>query len=141
MENSPRRSLVYVGANILLRINTLTANQIVLRKEAAWSLLPLETRQRLYELLPTVPEGCPPHDPNVHPLKSLYQERITAEFKWWQDDLKDGKETKRWREEALQAGHDRSLGLWDDWKEAQREATFRKIENDENGEYFETHAE
>lgn len=98
----------------------------------AWELLPLETRQRLYELLPPAPEGRP-HNPDVHPLKSLYQKNIVSEMRAWQEDLKDGKETKKWRDEAMQAGQDRSLGLWDDWKEAHREETWgpRQNENDE----------
>lgn len=98
----------------------------------AWGLLPLATRQRLYELLPSALEGRP-HNPDVHPLKSLYDQNILAEIRAWQTDLKDGKETKKWREEALQAGQDRSLGLWDDWKEAHREETWgpRQDENEE----------
>lgn len=110
-------------------------NQIVLRKEAAWKTLPLATRQRLYDLLPRESEEQP-HDPDVHPLKSRYSTRIMSEVKAWQDDLKEGKETKKWREEAMQAGQDRSLGLWDDWKEANREQTWgpRQAENEESKE-------
>lgn len=31
----------------------------------------------------------------------------------WQDDLKDGRESKKWREEAIQAGRDRASGKFD----------------------------
>lgn len=114
------------------REDTLTADQIVLRKEAAWEDLPLETKQRLYELLPKAPDGRP-HNPEVHPLKTLYANNIKGELHAWQEDLKDGKETKKWRDEALKAGQDRSLGLWDEWKETHREETWgpRQDENEE----------
>ncbi|CZT18760.1 uncharacterized protein RCC_04604 [Ramularia collo-cygni] len=104
----------------------------VLQKEMAWELLPPEARQRLYELLPEAPEGRP-HNPDVHPFKTMYLERIKTESENWHNDLKDGKETKKWRDEAMQAGRDRSLGLWDDWKEARREETWG-VRQDENVE-------
>lgn len=109
--------------------------QTSLTKEEAWEILPLATRQRLYGLLPPAPEGRP-HNFDVHPCKTLYKDNITKEIKAWQEDLKEGKETKKWREEALQAGHDRSQGLWDDWKEAHREETWgpRQDENEEINE-------
>jgi hypothetical protein len=31
----------------------------------------------------------------------------------WQDDLKDGRESKKWRDEAIQAGRDRASGAFD----------------------------
>lgn len=128
-------SKVDIGVGHLhLMLKRIVSNvlQVVLRKEMAWALLPLETRQRLYELLPPAPEGRP-HNPDVHPLKSLYSKNITGEMRAWQEDLKDGKETKKWRDEALQAGQNRSLGLWDDWKEAHREEVWGPRQ-DENGE-------
>lgn len=115
---------------LVVRVN-LTSVQRILSNEAAWDLLPQETQQRLYDLLPKVPEGRT-HNSDVHPLKSPYKRHIEREIKWWHDDLKDGKETKAWRDDAMKAGQNRSAGLWDDWKEAHREETWgpRKDENE-----------
>ena len=44
--------------------------------------------------------------------------------------MKDGREVKKWREEAMQAGKDRTDGKFDEWKELQREEYWGK--QDEN---------
>ena len=98
--------------------------QAILRKAEAWSLLPEQVRQNLYALLPAPLEGEKPHDVDVHPLKTRYKSYIEEEVRRWQEDLKEGREAKTWRESAKQAGKDRLDGKWDDWKEQQREANW-----------------
>ena len=73
----------------------------------------METRQRLYSLLPP-PANEVPHNLNVNPLQSQFGKGIEKELRKWQDDLKDGREVKKWREEAMQAGRDRASGVFDD---------------------------
>ncbi|SMR46843.1 unnamed protein product [Zymoseptoria tritici ST99CH_1E4] len=93
---------------------------IILRKDDAWDQLDAPTRQRLYDLLPPRPDG-EPHDINVNPLKCPHEKYIRRAIKSWQEDLIDGKEAKAWRESAIQAGKDRDAGLWDEFREAERE--------------------
>lgn len=38
----------------------------------------------------------------------------------WQGDLRAGRETKKWREEAMRAGRDRADGKFDDYMDEQR---------------------
>jgi hypothetical protein len=76
--------------------------QTVLRQEEAWQSLPFKTREHLYSLLPPPREGEVEPDPDVHPLKSAYKPYIEEELRRWQQDLKDGREGRKWREEALQ---------------------------------------
>ncbi|KAK3684660.1 hypothetical protein LTR37_020061 [Vermiconidia calcicola] len=106
----------------------------LLRQDDAWTLLPQETRETLYSLLPEPQDGDPPHDPDVHPLKTHYKPYIEEELRRWQEDLKDGREVKKWREEAMQAGKDRAEGKFDEWKEMQREEYWGKPEEQENVE-------
>jgi len=87
--------------------------QQVLRKDGAWETLDLETRQRLYSLLPPSTNEDFPHDFDVNPLQSQFGKDIENELRKWQDDLKDGRETKKWRDEAIQAGRDRASGAFD----------------------------
>lgn len=72
-----------------------------------------ETRERLYSLLPAPQDGEPPHNPNVNPLETQCAKGIENELRKWQDDLKEGRESKKWREEAIQAGRDRASGMFD----------------------------
>ena len=62
----------------------------------------------------------------MHPLKSVYKSYIEEELRRWQEDLKDGREGKKWREEAMQAGQDRVEGKFDEWKELEREQYWGK---------------
>lgn len=39
----------------------------------------------------------------------------------FQEDLKDGREGKKWRASALEAGRERLRGEFDEWKEVERE--------------------
>lgn len=71
-----------------------------------------ETKQRLYSLLPPT-NGETPHDPNVNPLRTQFGKGIENELRKWQDDVKDGRESKKWRDEAIQAGRDRASGAFD----------------------------
>ncbi|KAK5118631.1 hypothetical protein LTR85_008096 [Meristemomyces frigidus] len=110
----------------------------ILRKEAAWTTLPLEIRQHLYSMLPAPRAGEAPHDVEVNPLRTAYRPYIEEELGRWQEDLKNGFEAKKWREEALQAGRDRMDGRYDEWKEAQREEFWG--EQGEEGENVEPKA-
>ena len=56
----------------------------------------------------------------------MYKPYIEEELRRWQEDLKDGREGKKWREEAMQAGRDRVQGKFDEWKEAEREEYWGK---------------
>lgn len=98
----------------------------MLRKEEAWETLDFQTREHLYSLLPAPQEGEPEHNPDVHPLKSHYKSHIEEELRRWQEDLKDGREGKKWREEAMQAGQDRIDGKFDEWKEMEKEQYWGK---------------
>lgn len=73
----------------------------------------METRQRLYSLLPPSTNEDTPHNLNVNPLQSRFGKGIEKELRKWQDDLKDGREVKKWRDEAMQAGRDRASGAFD----------------------------
>lgn len=84
----------------------------ILRKESAWETLDLETRRRLYSLLPPPINEDMPHNLNVNPLQSQFGKGIENELRKWQDDLKDGRESKKWRDEAMQAGRDRASGAF-----------------------------
>lgn len=86
----------------------------------------METREQLYTLLPSPREGESAHDPEVHPLKSVFKPYIEEELRRWQQDLMDGREGKKWREEAMQAGQDRVEGKFDEWKELEREQYWGK---------------
>lgn len=68
----------------------------------------------------------------MHPLSTHYKPYIEEEVRRWQDDLKDGKEAKLWREDAMQAGKDRVEGRFDEWKDMQREEYWGKPEETEH---------
>lgn len=107
----------------------LTLTQKLLRQEEAWASLPKETRERLYALLPQ-PEGDGHlHDAEDHPLRTIYKQYIEEELRCFQTDLVEERETRRWREEALQAGCDRVAGKFDEVLGRRAEAS--KIEEAE----------
>ncbi len=100
----------------------------VLRRDDAWILLPQEVREELYSLLPEPQEGEPSHDPDIHPLNTVYKSEIEEEVRRFKEDLTEGREQKKWRDEAMQASKDRLDGNFDDWKEMQREEYWGKRE-------------
>lgn len=102
--------------------------------------MPLEVRQSLYDLLPQPVEEEPPHDVDVHPLKTQYRPYIEEGIRTWQQDLLDGREVKTWRDEAMQAERDRQEGKWDDFKTYQREADWGSENGSDDGEYGEVKA-
>ena len=104
-----------------LATQDLNIIQIILRKEGAWDALPVATRTQLYSLLPEPGVDEEPHDISVNPLKTKFRPFIEEALRTWQDDLKAGKETKKWRERAMQAGSDRADGRFDEYMKAQRE--------------------
>lgn len=126
MAATQRRQLTAPNSK-LTKINLVA----LLRKDEAWILLPAEVRQQLYSLLPLPREGEAPHDPDVHPLNTAYKQHIEKEIRRFKDDLKEGREQKKWRDEAMQAGRDRMEGKFDEWKQLEREA-YWGAENDEN---------
>lgn len=115
----PVRSKLFIRP--LKHMNSLTKTQEILRKPRAWDTLPLEKRQQIYSLLPPPREGDQPYDPDVNPLDSSLGKDIEEELRRWQSDLKAGKETKKWRDEAMQAGRDRMSGKFDVVMRAERD--------------------
>lgn len=77
----------------------------------AWETLSAEKREELYSYLPSIPGG---HNIDVHPLHSSLRAQIEEEIRVYQADLNDGKETKKWREDAIKAGQERKSGAWDE---------------------------
>ncbi|KAK4506192.1 hypothetical protein PRZ48_004157 [Zasmidium cellare] len=104
----------------------------ILRQEDAWESLPEEARQNLYNLLPPPTGGEPPHNIDVHPLQTQYKQHIEEGIRTWQNDLKDGREVKSWREQAMQVEEDRKEGKLDDFKAYQREADWGTDGEEEN---------
>lgn len=83
----------------------------LLKKDKAWSSLPRETREHLYTLLPPANYSETPRDPDVNPLENeRLRPYIEDELRRWQEDLQEGRETKKWREEAMQVRHIREIG-------------------------------
>jgi hypothetical protein len=103
------------------------------RKADSWLLLPKDVREQLYALLPEPMEGDPPYDPDIHPLKTPCKQYIEEELRLWQQDLKDGRETRKWRTEAMQASKDRIDGKFDRFIELQRDEYWgpREVSSDE----------
>lgn len=83
-----------------------------MRKDGAWDVLSLEKRQQLYALLPAPQEGDEPYNPDVNPLESILGPEIEDELRKWQDDLRAGRETRKWKDEAIQAANDRMSGKY-----------------------------
>jgi len=90
------------------------------RKDEAWILLPRNIREQLYDLLPQPSVDHPPHDADIHPLHTMYKPYIEEELRRFGEDLREGREQKKWRREAMQAGKDRIDGKFDEWKEQQK---------------------
>lgn len=72
-------------------------------------------------MLPPPLEGEPPHDKDVHPFHTHLKPYIENEIRRWQDDLREGKEAKSWRNQAILAGKARSEGKWDAYQQAKKE--------------------
>lgn len=126
----------------------------MLQKENAWSTLPRETREHLYTLLPPAVAGEPERDPDVNPLLiARLEPHIKEALLRFQNDLKEGRETRRWRVQAmqvclnilrlvveiayrhlLQAGQDHVDGKFDEWKMKMREEYWGKPSGEEAAE-------
>ncbi|KAK6427922.1 hypothetical protein LTR95_015939 [Oleoguttula sp. CCFEE 5521] len=104
MTAASERRLLVAPTSKLTNINSLPT---MLSQPAAWSTLPLPTRQHLYSLLPPPGAGEAPWDPEVHPMDTKLRSHISAELNVWQGDLRDGREVKKWRDEAVGAGRKR----------------------------------
>lgn len=95
--------------------------KLALAKDRAWSTLPLEARQQLYELVPSPRKGASPHDPDVNPMNTELQPCIERGLEKWHTALKEGRHTKqgraslakaqRMRMEGKFAGVDKRRGL------------------------------
>ncbi|KAF2770752.1 hypothetical protein EJ03DRAFT_350049 [Teratosphaeria nubilosa] len=107
---------------------------VLLTKPEAWSALPLSTRENLYSLLPAPdPENDGArHDPDINPLESKFGEIIREELQIWQEELRGGYETAKWRNEAVEAGRERLEGNYDEWKDAAKEEQWGRLEDEEN---------
>lgn len=78
----------------------------MLKTDSAWSSLPLSTRQHLYTLLPPRLENESERDPDINPLEvERLKAYLKAEIENWQDDLKEGREVKKWRGEGMQVSY------------------------------------
>jgi hypothetical protein len=51
----------------------------------------------------------------------MYKRFIEVALRKWQDDVANGRESKKWRDEAIQASHDYSTAKWDDLRSLQRQ--------------------
>ncbi|OQN99587.1 hypothetical protein B0A48_14729 [Cryoendolithus antarcticus] len=104
MTAASEKRLLVAPTSKLTNINSLPT---MLSQPAAWSTLPLSTRQHLYSLLPSPEAGEAPWDPDMHPMDTRLRSHISAELNAWQGDLRDGREVKKWRDEAVGAGRKR----------------------------------
>jgi hypothetical protein len=82
-------------------------------------------------MLPVPQEGEQAYDTTVHPLHTPLKPYIEEALKEWQEDLKEGRETKKWRDQAMQAGASREAGEFDEWKASEEEKWYGGKENDE----------
>lgn len=97
-----QRRLITAENSRLGKVPDLAA---MLQSENAWSTLPRETREHLYALLPPADDSESERDPDVNPLLiARLKPYITEELTRFKEDLKDGKETKKWRADAMQVG-------------------------------------
>lgn len=112
-----QKRLLSAPTSILGKVNLVQ----ILRKPESWMLLPLEVQQQLYALLPAPTSEVEVHDPDRHPLHTSYKSYIEEELRRFQEDLRAGREQKKWRERAIQAGKDRREGKFDEWNEVLKE--------------------
>ena len=84
--------------------------------EEAWSVIPSEQQQILYSLLPPPSGGAQslPLDHSVHPFKTEYAPYIKHFLHEWQNDLREGRNTQKWRKDAELASGERAAGVFDD---------------------------
>ncbi|KAI5273225.1 hypothetical protein E4T47_03542 [Aureobasidium subglaciale] len=117
IENMSDR-LITQSNSRLTKANLVT----LLTKEEAWSSLDLETRRELYRMLPSTLKGdMVAIDPDVHPLKTGFAKYIKHFIYEWEQDLAAGRRTAKWQREAKQASGERIAGVYDGWKETERE--------------------
>lgn len=97
----------------------LTHQQDVLDNDKAWMALPKPVRQDLYKQLPTV--GPHPHDVEINPLHTALRPYMQDAILSWQEDLREGRESKKWRQEAIDTGKERESGKFDEYRIAHKE--------------------
>nr|POF17766.1 hypothetical protein CFP56_13178 [Quercus suber] len=103
-----------------------------LDNEKAWMTLPKALRQELYSQLPTI--GNESHDIDINPLHSALRPYMEDAIANWQEDLREGRESKKWRQEAIDAGRERERGKFDEYSEAHKEEWWGDGEVDQNHE-------
>ena len=107
--------------------------------DSAWDLLPRHAREHLYTLLPLRTVDTPPWDPDVHPMHTEMRPYIEETIRQWKEDLKCGRETKKWRDSAIIAGMERVEGKFEEFRRAERDAKFKNwtqlLGSIEKGEY------
>lgn len=73
-------------------------------------------------MLPPPREDEAPWNVDINPLNTRLGPYLEDEILIYQQDLKDGKETKKWRNDALQATQARRDEGWDEIRKKQRQA-------------------
>lgn len=89
--------------------------------------MPEETRRAIYTLLPEPRANEPAHNIEVNPLDTSYRPYIEEEARLFQDDLKDGKEAKKWRDDAIEAGAELRAGKFDEWTAMEKDEKWGAI--------------
>ena len=102
---NPQARLLTAANSRLGQVPDLAA---MLSKENAWIVLPRDVREKIYALLPPPnPEfGDALRDPDINPLLiQRLRPYIDDELRRFQEDLREGREVKKWREEAMMVRH------------------------------------
>ncbi|KAF1353393.1 ASX homology domain-containing protein [Delphinella strobiligena] len=104
----------------------------VLANEEAWSALSEEQQIKLYDMLPPSNDQATPLDHRIHPFRTEYAPYIKHFLHEWQTDLKDGRNTLKWHNEARQASGERAAGMYDEVLAKDREEKWGvKVEDGE----------
>nr|POE46182.1 hypothetical protein CFP56_73561 [Quercus suber] len=94
--------------------------------------LPKAVRQGLYDQLPTAGTGS--HDIDNNPLHTAFRPYMEDAIANWQGDLREGRESKKWRQEAIDAGTQRESGKFDEYTVAHKEEWWGECEVDDTRE-------
>lgn len=100
---------------------SLTRDQEILENDNAWMTLSKEIRQGLYDQFPAPLAGAEPRDIDINPLHSMFRPYVEDAITAWQEDLREGRETKKWRQDATDIAKQRELGKFDEYRTTYRE--------------------
>ncbi|WPH03478.1 Hypothetical protein R9X50_00635800 [Acrodontium crateriforme] len=106
----------------------------ILRKEGAWNTLAEHTRREIYMLLPEPRASEPDHNVDVNPLDTRYRPYIEEEARIFLLDLKDGKEGKKWRDNAIEAGAELRAGKFDEWAAMDKDEKWGAIPDEKDND-------